>query len=127
MNKSSSIVPEELELFRQTVGDVKKLTNDRAEQIARVPAPIPRFSREDERQVLRDMLSDYFDPADLETGEELSFCREGLQHNVLRKLRRGQFRVEGVLDLHGMNVPAARQALIAFIKASQRDNMSCVQ
>jgi DNA-nicking Smr family endonuclease len=26
-----------------------------------------------------------------------------------------------------MNVPAARQALIAFIKASQRDNMSCVR
>ncbi|MDZ7621085.1 MAG: hypothetical protein U5O69_01090 [Candidatus Competibacteraceae bacterium] len=51
-----------------------------------------------------DMVSDYFEPADLETGEELHYRGEGIQQAVLRKLRRGQFQVGAVLDLVGITV-----------------------
>jgi len=44
----------------------------------------------------------------------LSFSRSGLQHNVLKKLRQGKFPVEHVLDLHGLTVIEARNALLEF-------------
>jgi DNA-nicking Smr family endonuclease len=62
------------------------------------------------------MLSDALDAAELETGEELLYCRTGLQHSVLRKLRRGHYSVGAELDLHGMRVEEARQALGAFLQ-----------
>jgi DNA-nicking Smr family endonuclease len=52
----------------------------------------------------------------METGEELFYCRSGLQHNVLRKLRRGHYAVEAELDLHGLRVAEARQALGTFLQ-----------
>jgi DNA-nicking Smr family endonuclease len=64
------------------------------------------------------MLSDALDPAELETGEELLYCRPGMQHNVMRKLRRGQYSVEAELDLHGMRVAEARQVLSDFLRHS---------
>lgn len=120
-------VADDLELFRQTVGAVKRLRCNRAEHPPAGPAPIPRSTLADEHQVLKDMVADDFEPGEPETGEELTYCREGLQHGVLRKLRRGQFRVGAALDLHGMNVAAAHQAMIGFLKTSQRDNITCVR
>lgn len=118
---------EDRDLFRQTVGAVEPLRDDRIEPGARRPAPVPRFSLADERQVLDDMLSDYFEPADLETGEELYYRREGVQQAVLRKLRRGLFQVGAVLDLHGMTVAAAKEALGAFLQRTRRERLHCVR
>ena len=114
-------------LFREAVGPVDQVSHDRVEHRHGRPLPLPRSSQADEQQVLSDMLSDAFEPADLETGEELYYCRPGLQYTVLRKLRRGQYRVAAVLDLHGHNVAAARQALVAFLRMAQRDNLTCVR
>jgi DNA-nicking Smr family endonuclease len=63
----------------------------------------------------------------METGEEIYYCREGLQQTVLRKLKRGQFRVSAFLDLHGMTVTIARQALAHFLQIARRDNITCVR
>jgi len=127
MTKKLELAPEDLQLFRDAVGSVKRLEHDRYEHPRALPAPIPRSTQSDERQVLQDMVSDYFEPAELETGEELYYCREGIQNGVLRKLRRGQFRVQGILDLHGMTVATARCELSAFLQESRRDNMTCVR
>lgn len=127
MSGKNKLAPEDRELFRNEVGPVKPLNHDRIEPPRSAPPPLPRYTWADERQVLMDMVSDYFEPADMETGEEIYYCREGLQHSVLRKLRRGQFRVNAVLDLHGMTVATAREALNTFLRASQRDNMTCVR
>ena len=127
MSKRSKLNPEDQELFRQHVGSVKRLHHDRVELIRNGPAPIPHSTRADERQVLKDMVSDHFELAEMETGEEIHYCREGLQHVVLRKLRRGQFRVSAALDLHGMSADTARQALAHFLHIARRDNMTCVR
>lgn len=119
--------PKDRELFRQTVGAVKPLHCDRVDPAPIHPAPIPRFTQADEQQVLTDMISDYFEPADLETGEELHYRRDGVQQAVLRKLRRGHFQVGAALDLHGMTVVAAKQALTAFLHDVRRNDIPCVR
>ncbi len=127
MTKPFVLGPQDRELFRRAVGPVERMHCDRVEIVSSQPAPIPRFTQADERQVLADMVSDYFEPADLETGEELYYRGEGVQQAVLRKLRRGQFQVGAVLDLHGMTVVRAREALVDFLHEVRRDSLSCVR
>jgi len=122
-----TVDPKDRELFRQTVGAVKLLRCDRVDPALSHPAPIPRFTQADEQQVLADMISDYFEPADLETGEELYYRREGVQQAVLRKLRRGHFRVGTALDLHGMTVATAKEALTTFLHHVRREHIHCVR
>ncbi len=114
-------------MFRRTVGKVKRLRHDRILPSHARPAPIPRFSREDERQVLDDLLSDGFEPAEMETGEELLYRSAGLQLREFRKLRRGQFSVQAELDLHGMTVAVARQELTAFLHQCMDQGLRCVR
>ena len=127
MARHSKPSPEDQALFRNAIGPVKRLSSDHVELTPALPDPYPRSTQADERQVLDDMISDYFEPADMDTGEEIFYRREGIQQNVLRKLRRGQYRVSAVLDLHGMSVDTARRSLIAFLRSARRDSMTCVR
>lgn len=116
MSKHDKLSTEDKALFRAAVADAAPLRHQQALSPPPAPPPVPRQRQADEEQVLEDMLSDSLDPAELETGEELLYCRSGLQHSVLRKLRRGQYSVGAELDLHGMRVEEARQALSAFLQ-----------
>ncbi len=113
-------------LFRDAVRDVKRLrTNPRVTPPK--PRPRARFARLDNLEVLQESLN--LAPGDLmvETGDELSFRRAGVQDAVLRKLRRGQYRVETELDLHGLTVSQAKIELRDFLLNAQRAGMRCVR
>ncbi len=116
MSKHGEPSDDEKALFRAAVAGAQPLSQQRIAPHRNPPSPRPRQREEDESRVLDDMLSDYIDPAELETGEELLYCRPGLQHSVLRKLRRGHYAVEAELDLHGLHVAEARQALTTFLQ-----------
>lgn len=127
MAKNPSLSVDEADLFRRQVGSVKRLRHDRIEPRVSSTAPTPQQTRNDERQVMADMLDNYFEPAELDTGEELYYCRAGIQHAVLRKLRRGQFRVARELDLHGLNADGAHTVLSQFLSQAKRDGIACVR
>ncbi len=122
------ISDDERDLFRAAVADVRPLNSDRLPVEVTPPAPVPAMRQADERQVLRDMLSDG-EPDDelVETGDELLFSRPGLQHGVMRKLRRGQYSIGAELDLHGMTVAEARPRLAAFLHEMQLHHVRCVR
>lgn len=125
--KRPPLKEDERALFRAAVADVAPLDTDTVALTPPPPAPYPAKRIADETQVLQDMLSDPDDPALIETGEELLFARTGLQHNVLRKLRRGQYAIGAELDLHGMTAAEARQALAAFLQACRERDVRCVR
>lgn len=116
MSKPGKPSSEEMALFRDAVADAVPLRHQQALPQRPAPPPVPRQRQLDEERVLEDMLTDSLDPTELETGEELLYYRTGLQHRVLRKLRRGHYSVGAELDLHGMRVEEARQALGAFLQ-----------
>ena len=127
MSKHGKLSDEDKQLFRQAVADASPLEQKRIPpHRAGLPAR-PIMREDDEARVLDDMLSDALDPAELETGEELFYCRPGLQHNVLRKLRRGLYSVEAELDLHGLRVGEARQALSEFLKLALGSGIKTVR
>ena len=118
---------DEIRLFREAVGPVRQLPLGRHHHERAGPPPVPYQRQRDEQQVLRDLLSDGLEPADLETGEELIYLRDGLPYNLLRRLRRGQFSVGAQLDLHGMTVDEARPALAAFLHEVRRNGQRCIR
>ena len=118
---------EDSQLFRSSVGKVKPVVNDRTQPARQPVSPRPVFREMDEAEALRDMLSEQFDPADMETGEELLYIRPGLQRRTLKKLRRGMIVVNAELDLHGMTVPIARDAIVGFLHECRRRHIQCVR
>ncbi|MFN2309788.1 MAG: Smr/MutS family protein [Gammaproteobacteria bacterium] len=119
--------PADHELFQASVGPVKPLAHDRVELPRSRPPPRARFRERDEQKILRDALSDEFDPAGFETGEELGFARRGLQARTLKRLRRGQLTQQAECDLHGLTASEARQALGAFLDACLARGLRCVR
>jgi DNA-nicking Smr family endonuclease len=59
--------------------------------------------------------------------DALSFQRAGVRTQVLRRLRRGLFPIEGELDLHGLDQSAARELLAEFIAAQRSAGRRCVR
>jgi DNA-nicking Smr family endonuclease len=45
----------------------------------------------------------------------------------MRKLRRGQYRVESEIDLHGLTLPEAKQGLREFLARSIYEGRRCVR
>lgn len=113
--------------FRKSIGRVRQLPQTRVAPYRARRKPVPEQSRRDAREVVDNLLSDDYEPADIETGEELLFARPGLQRSVLRKLRRGQYAMEAELDLHGCTVPQAREKLLQFIRDVRGLNKRCVR
>ena len=116
------------DLFREAVRDVKPLAYDAPPvEPARRPPPEARFARADRYAVLQESLyADVGDP-DIASGEELVFAREGIQKMVLRKLRRGQYRVQAEIDLHGLTVPEAKEEVRAFLANALERQFRCVR
>ena len=100
--------------FPDAVGGVRPLKQDRITPPRKKRKPVPEQTLRDQREVMDSLLSDDYEPADVETGEELLYSRPGLQHSIMRKLRRGQYAIEAQLDLHGNTVPEARERVSAF-------------
>lgn len=91
-------------------------------------APEPRQTIADNRAVLQESLSDDFDSIEfLESEDGKSFRRPGVGPDVPRDLRRGRWAVVGHLDLHGMFVEEAREAVVKFLKKAQADERLCVR
>jgi DNA-nicking Smr family endonuclease len=109
---------DERDLFRKTVGKIRPVKQDKVPPRPKRRKPVPEQTLRDQRDVMDSLLSDDYEPAEIETGEEMLFIRPGLQHTVIRKLRRGQYAIEADLDLHGATVIQARDAVDSFLKSA---------
>lgn len=116
-------------LFARTVGAVTPLPDRGRVVIDRPrPSPWPRQRERDERNVLREAISDEFDPESLmETDDQLSYRRSGVGADVLAKLRRGRWTVQGQVDLHGLTRDEAREALGLFLQGAGKRGWRCVR
>lgn len=127
--RSVSVSPEDSELLRAALADVKPLAHtNRASLIRPKPLPIAAQRERDEQEALRDTLSD--SPAweqGLESGEELLFRRDGLSQQHVRKLRRGHWKIQDHLDLHGLIATEARALTAAFLAHAIRNGLRCVR
>jgi DNA-nicking Smr family endonuclease len=128
-NRKAPISVDDASLFRASMADVALLRSaGKVEHPRELPRPVPTQRLLDDLETLRDSLSDSlpWDPA-TETGEELSFARDGIGVQTLRKLRRGHWVIQAELDLHGFTVAEARGLLSEFLNLCARRRLRCVR
>lgn len=117
----------------QAFADVRRLPPSTRARIERPrPAPVPTQRIADEREVL--LASKYGSepaPNTWEIGQELeagqTFVRPGLGTDVLGKLRRGHWTLQGELDLHGHTSDEARDVLADFLYLARQRGFRCVR
>ena len=117
------------DLFRKSIGEVTPLpSSDRAPRPISPPLPIAHQYLADEQAALQESLSDEFNVDTLlDTDGELSYAREGIGGDTLRKLRRGHWVIQAQLDLHGLRRDEAREALGGFLRNAVKRGLRCVR
>lgn len=128
MRTKNSLPEEEAALFRDAVRDATPLQSSSRRRLeANSPPPIPVQSLLDVHALAESLSGPLSLDQSVETGEELSFLREGLDRDVLRKLRRGYWVVQDLVDLHGLNREQARLLLAEFLGACLKRGLRCVR
>ena len=127
MAPKRTISDEDSSLFRDAVGDVRPVENDRVDEPGRRAKPAVRQAERDDRSVMAALLDELSETDFLETGEHLAWTRPGVQRSVLRKLKGGRYAIQGEMDLHGLTVEEARAELSAFLGAARAERRLCVR
>ena len=120
---------QDTDVFRDAVKDVKPLrAPDRVGHPVPRPAPLPLQRQQDDRKVLEDSLSDDAGvEAELESGDVVTFLRDGMSPQVLRRLRAGFWSVQQEIDLHGARSDEARALLLDFLDQARQRGQRCVR
>jgi DNA-nicking Smr family endonuclease len=117
----------------QAFADVERLRpGSRIAHAPQRPAPIPRQRIADDADAL--IASKYgAEPAPdtWEIGQEheagQTYVRRGLGTDILKKLRRGAWSVQGEIDLHGHTIDEAHDALADFLDDARAHGYRCVR
>lgn len=136
----------ECDLFTDTIartlGDVNPVKyRPTVPRTAVKPDATPQQTLRDRQRVLEESMglyssegsadegiSDDWEAAALLSGDEqLRFARTHISDDVIRKLRRGYWRIQAQLDLHNMQTDAARDAVSVFIRNSHQQGVRCVR
>jgi len=120
-----NLTPEDSDLFRLTIGKVHAVKSDKVPlSKANRPKPYPKSQAVNVEEHLNSATE--FDVEKVGLEDSLSFTSPGLQHNVLRKLRKGQFGLDAEIDLHGLNSNEAKRQLLHFLHDCVKNGCRCV-
>ncbi len=118
-------------LFRESMGEVRKIVAKAEPTRPAPPAPDARMSRADEAHVLIELHelpdnADLLEWSSLEGADRMQYLANGYPLKILRKLRRGQFKVQDEIDLHHMPLAVAKTSLNAFLQEAKQRRIACV-
>jgi DNA-nicking Smr family endonuclease len=119
--------------LRQAFADVKPLRGRNRAPIERErPASVAsQRAADDARALAESRYGIEPSPLSWEPGQEhdvhQTFLRKGLGADVLVRLRRGQWSVQGDLDLHRLTRDEAREALTEFLNHARGAGWRCVR
>jgi DNA-nicking Smr family endonuclease len=117
---------DEAALFYSAMDGVQQITH-RGE----APAPNPRLPEiiDENAEALAQLSELVAGQGDFEfsgTDEYIEGAGPGIDKNLLRSLRRGDFSIQDRLDLHGMSAADAHKAVERFLSDSRRAKKRCV-
>ncbi len=107
-------------LFRASVGKVHSLThNSVILKPDQRPRPVPRTKTPDNSDPLQNSVDDGLETLFQE--DKMAFLAPGVQKNLLKKLRKGQYGLDAEIDLHGFNSREAQHRLLHFLQSCAED------
>jgi DNA-nicking Smr family endonuclease len=123
--------PAEPDTFAIYMAGVRALPGDGAHRIPATASRVERAARQDAepavdpdagaRARMRSLVSDGLRFETVDDGERIEGRRLDVDPRDLRRLRRGQYAVDGKLDLHGLGVEEARHSVEAFVRKRAHD------
>ncbi len=126
-NKKPSITEEERALFKAAVENVAPLSSSHRDiQPHQRPKSILHIQKKSDEYSLLEK-EPLIQLAPVTSEETLQFMRAGLQTRVIQKLKRGEFEIDAVLDLHGFNLLDAEKILQRFLTHAIEQQWRCVQ
>lgn len=117
--------PSEAETFAAFMAGVRALDKERTRRIPKSDNALPRSPETPAitadldapaRASMRSLVSEGLRFESTDDGDRLEGRRVDVDPRELRRLRRGQFAIDGKLDLHGMGLTEAREAVTAFVR-----------
>ncbi|MEM7001803.1 MAG: DNA endonuclease SmrA [Pseudomonadota bacterium] len=131
MNERES--DDDVSAFLEAMQDVTPVDKGRQQQVKtqRDPSPGMLQKREDAQGLGKDLVDPNFltlgEVAAVQPLEHLEWRKDGVQHAVFDKLRRGGYDIQANLDLHRKTVKEARRLLFNFLAAAgARDQRSVI-
>ena len=112
-------------LFRNMITGVKPLNVEKRIQPEKPNISPHRRTQTPEEQI-ESSFAEFAHATDVAPQESLFFARTGLQHRVLKQLKRGDIPVEASLDLHGQFIEEAGKSLTLFLDEAQVVGCRCV-
>jgi DNA-nicking Smr family endonuclease len=116
------------EIFREAMSDVREITEFRKILPGQPPniAPLPS-QKDDSLDVLSDIVKGKTKIRLSDTAEYIEWVRPRIRKDIAEKLHRGEFSVQDSIDLHGMTLVEAEEALSCFFRRSIQKRLFCVK
>lgn len=133
MPKKDDITPEERALFRESVKGTIPLGEEHPE-----PKTPQSFQKDEKDHIKQNVtaargidlnslpLSDH-GPLSVGGEEMIEYRGSGISDKDMKRLKKGEFSVQGALDLHGVIADQAREELIRFLTKAQTQQWRCVR
>jgi DNA-nicking Smr family endonuclease len=124
---------EDRALFKKAVADATPLVDTaRVRHAIAPPSAFPQKTQADEKAaLLASQLAMNPSPMSWDVGadieDEQSYLRAGVNPDLLRKLRRGQWTIQGELDLHHQTQDEAHASISEFVRTARDREWRCVR
>ena len=127
---NKEILPDEKQLFAEAVGQVKPLPNDTVRLIksgykSNTSQKNDQAYNKENKAIAQFHFSDEFEP-NLNKQGPMKYVREGVDSFEVKNLRRGHYRPDLILDLHGLDQHQAKKELAALLFACQKEHAQCI-
>ena len=124
------VLPDEKQLFAEAVGQVKPLVNDTVRLIksghkSNTSLKNDQAYNKANKAIAQFHFSDEFEP-NLNKQGPMKYVREGVDSFEVKNLRRGHYRPDLILDLHGLDQHQAKKELAALLFACQKEHAQCI-
>jgi DNA-nicking Smr family endonuclease len=116
------------EIFLEAMTDVRE--NKEFRKIPYQSPPAVKIStpqQEDDVNVLKEVVLGKRRIRLSDTGEYIEWTRPGTRKDLARRLHKGDFSVQDCIDLHGLTLTEAEEALIEFFREAILRQYSCIK
>ncbi|MFT6902306.1 MAG: DNA-nicking Smr family endonuclease [Colwellia sp.] len=130
MKFKEALTSHEIDLFKQAIGKVKPIVQDK---IAPIKKHVQSKSLQraktkvnaKKKQHAEFYFSDEFEP-NLNQQGPMKYVREDVDSFEAKNLRRGQYAPDLILDLHGLDQKTAKLEIAALMYACKKEHAKCV-
>ncbi|MEW6419988.1 MAG: Smr/MutS family protein [Nitrospirota bacterium] len=116
------------EIFRDAMADVKEIREFREIPPKKPPRIKPRpVQKDNSLDILRQIVNGEGKIRLSDTGEYIEWISPNIRKDIARRLHEGDFSAQDYIDLHGMALSEAEEALCSFFRESLKKQLFCVK